>query len=105
MPIPPAHRADHVGSLRRPPELLEARAAHRAGTLPIEQLRETEDRAALDALELQRQAGIEIFTGGEVRRGTWMPSLLQELGATPPAPPVARQVSWRRESGDSPPAE
>jgi 5-methyltetrahydropteroyltriglutamate--homocysteine methyltransferase len=105
MPIATAYHAEHVGSLLRPPELLEARAAHRAGTLTIEQLRETEDRAALDALELQRQAGIEIFTDGEVRRENWMASLLQELGGTQPAPPVDRQVSWRRESGDSPPPE
>ncbi|HYZ02698.1 MAG TPA: cobalamin-independent methionine synthase II family protein [Candidatus Binatia bacterium] len=105
MPIATAHHAEHVGSLLRSPELLEARAAYRAGTLPIEGLREAEDRAALDALELQRQAGIEIFTDGEVRRENWMASLLQELGGTQPAPPVDRQVSWRRESGDDPPPE
>ncbi|MBO0689605.1 MAG: cobalamin-independent methionine synthase II family protein [Candidatus Dormibacteraeota bacterium] len=105
MSIATAYHAEHVGSLLRPPELLEARAAYRAGTLPIEGLREAEDRAALDALELQRQAGIEIFTDGEVRRENWMASLLQELGGTQPAPVVDRQVSWRRESGDDPPPE
>jgi 5-methyltetrahydropteroyltriglutamate--homocysteine methyltransferase len=105
MPIATAPHAEHVGSLLRSPELLAARAAHRAGTLPLEELRAAEDRAALDALALQRQAGIEIFTDGEVRRENWMSSLLHELGGTQLAPPVDRQISWRRESGESPPPE
>ena len=37
------YRADHVGSLLRPPELLEARAAYANGDVSLEQLRETED--------------------------------------------------------------
>ena len=41
------YRADHVGSLLRPPELLEARDSHGAGRLGLEQLREIEDRAIL----------------------------------------------------------
>ncbi len=35
----PPFRADHVGSLLRPPELLAARAEFAAGTLPAEELR------------------------------------------------------------------
>jgi len=40
----PPFRADHVGSLLRPPELAEARAAHKAGRLADDALREVEDR-------------------------------------------------------------
>ena len=63
-----AYRADHVSSLLPPPALLEARTAHAAGRSSLEQLRDIEDRAILEALEMQRQAGIDVFTDGEYRR-------------------------------------
>src|SRR6266542_1776499 len=53
------YRAEHVGSLLRPPELLAAREAYAQGRLSRAQLSEREDRAALAAIELQRDAGIE----------------------------------------------
>ena len=62
--------AEHVGSLLRPRWLLETRAARKQSTLTSADLRAAEDRAALEALELQRRAGLEIFTDGEVRRDT-----------------------------------
>ncbi len=65
-------RAEQVGSLLRPPELLEARAAHAEGRLPLDQLRGVEDRAILAALEKQRAIGIDICTDGEMRRGSWL---------------------------------
>jgi len=69
----PAHyRAEHIGSLLRPSELLRARAAHAAGELPLEQLRAAEDRAILQALEKQRQLGLDVVTDGEMRRGSWL---------------------------------
>ena len=65
-------RTDHVGSLLRPAEVLSARSAFQAGELPLERLREIEDRAILDAFELQEFVGLEIFTDGEIRRDAWM---------------------------------
>src|ERR1700676_612003 len=65
-------RAEQVGSLLRPPELLEARAAHADGRVSLDQLRGVEDRAILAALEKQHQIGIEICTDGEMRRGSWL---------------------------------
>jgi len=50
--MPDAYRADHVGSLLRPPELLAARAAHAEGRLAADGLRKVEDSAILEALEL-----------------------------------------------------
>ena len=43
----PPFRADHVGSLLRPPALLEARAAHADGRLDADGLRAAEDEAVL----------------------------------------------------------
>ncbi|MDE3075276.1 MAG: hypothetical protein KGJ86_07590 [Chloroflexota bacterium] len=64
-------RADHVGSLLRPPELLEAQADFAQSKRSIEELRQVEDRAILQALDLQRQAAIGVFTDGEYRRTNW----------------------------------
>ena len=63
------YRADHIGSLLRPAEVLNARADYGQGRLTLEQLREIEDKAILGALEMQRQVGIDIFSDGEFRRG------------------------------------
>lgn len=68
----PAYRADQVGSLLRPPELLEARAAHAAGRLPASELRAAEDCAIAEALRKQSEIGLDIVTDGEMRRGSWL---------------------------------
>jgi len=65
-------RAEQVGSLLRPPQLLEARAAHSAGRLPLEQLRIKEDQAILAALAKQRAIGLGVLSDGEMRRGSWL---------------------------------
>jgi 5-methyltetrahydropteroyltriglutamate--homocysteine methyltransferase len=71
----PSYRADHVGSFLRPPELLDARIARADGRLTEEQLREVEDRAIVEVLELQRQVGLGIYSDGEYRRGMWLTGL------------------------------
>jgi len=65
-------RAEQVGSLLRPPEVLRARAAHAEGRLKLEELRAEEDRAIRQALDKQRQLGLDILTDGEMRRGSWL---------------------------------
>jgi len=65
-------RAEQVGSLLRPPELLRTRAAHAEGRLKLEELRAEEDRAIRQALEKQRQLGLDVLTDGEMRRGSWL---------------------------------
>src|ERR687883_3659 len=47
------YRADHVGSLLRPPELLAAREEHAAGRIDRGQLRAVEDEAIRDVVALQ----------------------------------------------------
>jgi 5-methyltetrahydropteroyltriglutamate--homocysteine methyltransferase len=70
--MPKTYRAEHVGSLLRPPEVLQARAAHASGALSLEQLRAAEDGAILAVLEKQRELGIDVVTDGEIRRGSWL---------------------------------
>ncbi|HLH71337.1 MAG TPA: cobalamin-independent methionine synthase II family protein [Candidatus Dormibacteraeota bacterium] len=98
------YRAEHVGSLLRPPELLAARQAYERGDLTLEQLRDREDEAAAQAIALQREVGIEVFTDGEVRRGTWMAGLLETLdGVVPVEAPTGS--GWRRDHAPDPSEE
>ena len=68
--------ADHIGSLLRPRELLEAWDANLAGVVPSDELERIEDEAILRALEMQREAGLRIFSDGEYRRA-WFSSAMQ----------------------------
>ena len=83
-------RADNIGSLLRPTELLEARAALRDGTLDEKRVREIEDRAILTALEMQRSAGVEIFTDGEYRRDIFTADLTKAMDGLVPGRPVIK---------------
>jgi len=67
----PPFRADHVGSLIRPPKLLKARRALGAGSITAEALRGLEDEAIRDAVALQERVGLEAITDGEFRRNNW----------------------------------
>ncbi|MBI2363833.1 MAG: hypothetical protein HYV01_02345 [Deltaproteobacteria bacterium] len=62
------YRADPIGSLLRPAELLQARSAGSRG----EQLRALEDEHILRALQRQKDLGFRIFTDGELRRVNFM---------------------------------
>jgi 5-methyltetrahydropteroyltriglutamate--homocysteine methyltransferase len=61
-------RTDVVGSLLRPPELLDALARRERGELDEPELKRIEDRAVDGALALQKDAGLEVVTDGEMRR-------------------------------------
>ena len=61
-------RAEQVGSLLRPSGLLQARAAHAEGRLPEAELRHIEDSAIQDAIQKQRDLGLDILSDGEMRR-------------------------------------
>jgi 5-methyltetrahydropteroyltriglutamate--homocysteine methyltransferase len=87
------YHAEHVGSLLRPPWLLEAREAHENGTLSADELHEIEDRAILQILDLQKEAGLRIFTDGEARRESWRAGLMESLDGVAPA---SRTMRWYR---------
>jgi 5-methyltetrahydropteroyltriglutamate--homocysteine methyltransferase len=67
-PHNPPFRADHVGSLLRPPELLRAREEHAAGRLSAGELRAAEDAAIRKAVLFQEEVGLQSITDGEYRR-------------------------------------
>ncbi len=65
-------RAEQVGSLLRPQELLAARADYAAGRIDLRALRDAEDAAIRRAVARQREIGLDVFTDGEMRRGSWL---------------------------------
>jgi 5-methyltetrahydropteroyltriglutamate--homocysteine methyltransferase len=76
----PPFRADHVGSLLRPPALREARAARAEGRISAEALRAIEDAAIRDAIAQQKAIGLKAVTDGEYRRAFWHFDFLAKLG-------------------------
>jgi 5-methyltetrahydropteroyltriglutamate--homocysteine methyltransferase len=97
------YRADHVGSLLRPPELLQARADFREGRIGAEQLREVVDASVLKALALQKEAGIDVFTEGEYRRPAWSAAIREALDGLVPDPGgsnVRLLGAWQGPSSD-----
>jgi 5-methyltetrahydropteroyltriglutamate--homocysteine methyltransferase len=88
------YRADQVGSLLRPPEVLAARSERDKGIISPEQCADVENNAILKALEFQREIGLDIYTDGEYRRGGWASDFTDAVqGYVPGPPPVIMQ--WR----------
>jgi 5-methyltetrahydropteroyltriglutamate--homocysteine methyltransferase len=103
----PPFRADHVGSLLRPPELMRARAQFKAGAIDAEALRAAEDAAILDVIELQRGAGLQTVTDGEFRRTSWHMDFIYQLGGVEQVTGESLHVQFRDEQGEydyAPPA-
>src|SRR3954453_18869822 len=95
----PPFRADHVGSLLRPKELLDARGRHAAGQLDADGLREAEDAAIRDVVQLQRQAGLQSATDGEFRRTSWHMDFIYQLDGVDRTDEKL-QVHFHNEQGD-----
>lgn len=68
-------RADHVGSLLRPPDLLDARARRAAGELGDAAFKAIEDAAVREVVALQEEAGCPVVTDGELRRDSFQSEL------------------------------
>ena len=93
-------RADHVGSLLRPPALLSARAEHAAGRLGADELRAAEDEAIRDAVAMQESVGLQAATDGEMRRTSWHMDFLYQLDGVRPDADSSVEVAFRNTSGD-----
>jgi len=94
------YRAEQTGSLLRPTEVMDARATHAQGSITIEQLREVEDRAIIDALEMQRQVGVDIFSDGEFRRSWFSAAFADSIEGIVDDPDAVFVSSWQGEQGE-----
>jgi len=68
-PSGPPFRADHVGSLLRPPRLLDARARFAAGEIDAAELRGIEDEAIAEAVRMQADVGLRTATDDRFAEG------------------------------------
>jgi 5-methyltetrahydropteroyltriglutamate--homocysteine methyltransferase len=80
LPANPPFRAEHIGSLLRPPWLIDQRRRHQDGAIGSEELAAAEDRAIEDAIALQERVGLEVATDGEFRRRSYHSYFYARLG-------------------------
>lgn len=68
MHLNPPFRAEHIGSLLRPPVLFEKRRLFEQNKLSAEELHAAEDEAIKHVVQLQYNVGMRTITDGELRR-------------------------------------
>jgi 5-methyltetrahydropteroyltriglutamate--homocysteine methyltransferase len=98
----PPFRADHVGSLLRPQELLQARERRQSGELSAAALRQIEDRCIRDVVKMQEDIGLQSITDGEYRRTIWHADFLRQINGVIVKEGVAAQsgVARKFQSGN-----
>lgn len=67
----PPFRAEHLGSLLRPPELIRAREGWQRGDVSREELSSLERRYVVEAVRLQERIGLQVISDGEFPRWSW----------------------------------
>src|ERR671910_1493567 len=95
----PPYRADHVGSLLRPPDLLRARDDHASGRIDREALRAIEDEAIRDVVRMQHEVGLRTATDGEFRRASWHMDFIYALDGVSKVVDDTLHVRFRNERG------
>jgi 5-methyltetrahydropteroyltriglutamate--homocysteine methyltransferase len=102
----PPFRADHVGSLLRPPSLLQARNDFAQGRISAAERRAIEDIAIREVVRLQEGIGLQGVTDGEFRRASWHMDFLYQIGGASKTQDQIK-VHFHNEAGDlefTPPA-
>ncbi len=67
----PPFRADHVGSLLRPPALKQAFRRHAAKEINDAEFDKLTDQCIREAVAMQEEVGLQVVTDGEFRRGSY----------------------------------
>ncbi|RDW79924.1 UROD protein [Coleophoma cylindrospora] len=75
----PPFRAEHLGSLLRPKEFLQKRAAFEGNSLSQQELTKAEDEAIAKVVKVQKDAGLRAVTDGEYRRAVFWGTFFEEL--------------------------
>jgi 5-methyltetrahydropteroyltriglutamate--homocysteine methyltransferase len=105
-------RAEHIGSLLRPPALkavFDRLGAHRPGLSNLQQalsddqraeLRAAEDAAIAAAVQRQLDCGLDIVTDGEFRRTMFVNSFYDAIDGLRPAEPRRHGRRWNNARGE-----
>lgn len=96
-PDPNKMRAEVVGSLLRPPELLEAREQRESGELDSAEFKRIEDAAVLDAIRLQEEIGFNVVCDGEFRRAGFATHFYESVEGITMSSGVP--LPWRDDAG------
>jgi 5-methyltetrahydropteroyltriglutamate--homocysteine methyltransferase len=96
---PPPFRAEHVGSLLRPPQLLAARDRFREGRISAAERAAVEDEAIREIVRRQEEIGLAAVTDGEFRRESWHLDFLKQFSNVVVSPSKI-SVSFHTEAGD-----
>jgi len=91
------YRADHVGSLLRPLELLDAR---RNPEISPPALKEIEDRHIQRVLQRQKEIGLKIFSDGELRRRGFMSDFYESIDGIDQGDDIRR--TWKAAAAGGP---
>jgi 5-methyltetrahydropteroyltriglutamate--homocysteine methyltransferase len=97
----PPFRADHVGSLLRPPELLEGREKNQKGQVSDVELRQIEDNCICDVVKMQEDVGLEGITDGEYRRSLWHADFLRKIEGVTVIEGLAPEAGRAFQGGDA----
>jgi 5-methyltetrahydropteroyltriglutamate--homocysteine methyltransferase len=94
----PPFRADHVGSLIRPDNLIAAREDAAAGKITQAELLAIQRAAIRDVVKMQEDLGLRVVTDGEYNRKSWQSDFLLKIKNV--APTKARlSVSFHSTTG------
>jgi 5-methyltetrahydropteroyltriglutamate--homocysteine methyltransferase len=96
----PPFRADHVGSLLRPSELLEARQKNDRGAISADELRQVEDHCICNVVKMQEDIGLQGITDGEYRRTLWHADFLRKIDGVDVIEGLAPQAGRAFQGGD-----
>jgi 5-methyltetrahydropteroyltriglutamate--homocysteine methyltransferase len=96
----PPFRADHVGSLLRPPKLKQSREDHAAGRISTAELTAAEDEAVRAIVAMQREVGLRSATDGEFRRASWHMDFIYALGGINKVQDENLRVRFHNTDGD-----
>ncbi len=100
-PHAPPFRAELIGSLIRPPEIMAARAALEAGRLDASGLRAVEDEEIRKVVALQEGLGFKVVTDGELRRHSYYDSFTTHgITGLREGPDIGGDFAYHDESGD-----
>ncbi len=87
----PPFRADQIGSLLRPPALLDLRRRAETGSVSEAERIAAEDAAIRAAVQMQERVGLEVISDGEFRRNSYHSYFFSKLGDLKP--------DWRPDEG------
>lgn len=73
----PPFRAEHVGSLLRPQELVQKRYDVNSGKAKPDELVPLEDKSVAEVVKMQQKCGLKVVSSGEYTR--WARQVLGEL--------------------------